>query len=258
MPAITTGSFVLVTGAQPNGFDEAVIDIEGIIHVASPFNTHTSDDPYQTYISPAVNGTLSILKSANSLNGKSIKRVIITSSLGAIASVESLSEPSFKATHIYTEQDFNEDDPKILEEKGSASPPFTAYFASKVLAEKAAWEFVKTNKPKFDLTTICPSFVLGPIIHEVKDETSLNTSLSFFYQFLLGRISSEIANRPTASEVDVRDVAFAHIQSLLIEKAGGNRYLISKQPLIWQDALDIVNESNQAIHWPNATKRTPS
>lgn len=42
-------------------------------------------------------------------------------------------------------------------------------------------------------------------------------------------IFSWIAQRPTGSAVDVRDVAFAHIQSLLIEKAGGNRYLISKR-----------------------------
>lgn len=250
-------SYVIVEDlTNPDGFDEAVRDIEGIIHVASPFATHASEDPYQTYISPAVNGTLSVLKSANGLNGKSVKRIVITSSLGAVASVKSLSEQSSIATQIFTDKDFNEEDPKIFEEKGSAAPPFTAYFASKVLAEKSAWEYVKTHKPKYDLTTICPSFVLGPIIHDVKDEKSLNASINFFYQFLLGRINSEIANRPTGSVVDVRDVAVAHIQSLLFEKAGGRRYIVSKQPLIWQDALDIVNESSEVIHWPDATKRT--
>ncbi|KAH9824934.1 hypothetical protein DFH28DRAFT_1077412 [Melampsora americana] len=230
----------------PNGFDEAVKDMDGVAHIASPFSTHTSDDPYKTYVSPAVDGTLSVLKSAHGPNGSTIKRIVITSSIGAVT--------SFNAPAI---EDFNELDPQILAEKGKDSPPWTAYFASKVLAEKAAWDFVKINKTKYDITTICPPFVLGPVIHQVKNEASLNTSVNAFYEFLVGKGDEEAAKRPAGIAVDVRDVAAAHIQSLIVEKAGGNRYLISKQPLIWQDALDIVHESSDASEWPKAPKRKP-
>lgn len=35
------------------------------------------------------------------------------------------------------------------------------------LAERAAWEFVEKEKPQWDLVTLCPPFVLGPILHQV-------------------------------------------------------------------------------------------
>lgn len=247
-------SYVIVEDLMsPNGFDEAVKDMEGVAHIASPFSTHTSDDPYKTYVAPAVDGTLSVLKSAHGPNGSKVKRIVITSSMGAVSSFNA---PPVEGK-VFTEKDFNELDPQILAEKGKDSPPWTAYFASKVLAEKAAWEYVKTNKTKYDIATICPPFVLGPIIHQVKNEAALNTSVDAFYEFLVGKGDSEAAKRPAGIAVDVRDVAAAHIQSLIVEKAGGNRYLVSKQPLIWQDALDFVHASSDAAEWPNAPKRNP-
>jgi len=36
--------------------------------------------------------------------------------------------------------------------------------ASKSFAEKAAWDFVKNEKPKFELCTILPTLVFGPIV----------------------------------------------------------------------------------------------
>jgi hypothetical protein len=36
--------------------------------------------------------------------------------------------------------------------------------ASKAFAEKAAWDFVDKEKPKFSLSTIDPNLVFGPIV----------------------------------------------------------------------------------------------
>lgn len=49
------------------------------------------------------------------------------------------------------------------------------YRASKTLAERAAWKYVEENKPDWDLVTVCPPYVLGPIIHEAATPESLNT-----------------------------------------------------------------------------------
>ena len=38
-----------------------------------------------------------------------------------------------------------------------------AYFASKKLAEKEAWKFLKEEKPNFDLVAIMPALILGPV-----------------------------------------------------------------------------------------------
>lgn len=43
--------------------------------------------------------------------------------------------------------------------------------ALQVAAEKVAWEASK--KAKFELVTICPTFVLGPVISNRADATSI-------------------------------------------------------------------------------------
>ena len=43
-----------------------------------------------------------------------------------------------------------------------ASKDYNPYAYSKVLAEKAAWEFVKEDSIKYNLVVINPSFVMGP------------------------------------------------------------------------------------------------
>lgn len=69
--------------------------------------------------------------------------------------------------HTFTEEDWNTYSPAQLEEKGKDVAPADAYRASKTLAERAAWKFVEENKPKWDLVTLCPPLVLGPIEQQV-------------------------------------------------------------------------------------------
>ncbi|KAG0147581.1 hypothetical protein CROQUDRAFT_655967 [Cronartium quercuum f. sp. fusiforme G11] len=244
-------SYVIVKDVEdPNGFDDAVKGVDGVAHICSPFHMNMTD-PYKDLINPAVNGTESILKSANGPNGKSVKRIVITSSFASVVN------PTDDLSHVFTEKDWNEHSPKVVNEKGKDAPPHEAYRASKVLAEKAAWSFMDKNKPAFDLVTICPPYVLGPVIHQVKDAKSLNTSVNFFYDYLAGKSDPETAKNPMGSMVDVRDVAIAHVQSLVIEKAGGNRYAVSKQRYTWQDTLDIVQDKEHGKLWPDAIKGTP-
>ncbi|KAH9825041.1 hypothetical protein DFH28DRAFT_14142 [Melampsora americana] len=238
-------SFVIVEDVEkPHGFDEAIKDIEGICHIASPFHLNVKD-PYQDFINPAVNGTLSILRSAQATN---VKRIVITSSFASV--VNPITDPN----HVFNETQWNEHSPKVVKENGIQAPASEVYRCSKVLAEKAAWNFVKENQPSFDLVTLCPPYVLGPIIHQVKDSESINTSVKLFYDYLVGKSEVESAKKPLSSEVDVRDLAFAHLQSLIIEKAGGNRYAISKQSFTWQDGLDVIEENGKGKDWPNLIK----
>ena len=56
---------------------------------------------------------------------------------------------------VFTEEDWN-----------NVETTKSAYAKSKVLAEKAAWDFLEElpEDEKFELTTINPAFVLGPVI----------------------------------------------------------------------------------------------
>lgn len=159
--------------------------------------------------SPAVNGTVSVLKSAK--DSKSIKRIVITSSFAAVV------DTSKPVPTKFTEDDWNEFSPKTLEEKGKDVSPVDAYRASKTLAERAAWEFVEKNKPGWDIATMVryspdfpfenellkyvliiqnPPFVIGPIIHQVSKPESLNTSIAAFYGFLSGKKNGDDAKGP--------------------------------------------------------------
>lgn len=77
------------------------------------------------------------------------------------------------------------------------------------MAEKAAWDFKKQLTPEqdFDLVTILPGFVMGPMIR-----TEHTASVGYIKRLMSGSMS-EIRDDGIAV-VDVRDVAFAHLAAV--------------------------------------------
>ncbi|KAF5312061.1 hypothetical protein D9619_003767 [Psilocybe cf. subviscida] len=220
--------------AKEGAFDEAVKGVDGIAHAASPF--HDKAKTPADMFDPAIQGTVGMLQSARK-NGPNVKRVVITSSCGAV-----MSPPPVPTT--FTEKDWNTQSPKEVEEQGNSSPPMTIYRASKVLAERSAWAFYEEHKSevKWDLTVINPPFVFGPFIHEASSPENLNTSLHSWWKVA-------VENTPKTKEflsisnawVDVRDTSLAHVLALETEKAGGERIITSSGPYNWQDWIDVVN-----------------
>ena len=96
-----------------------------------------------------------------------------------------------------------------------------AYFKSKTLAEKAAWDFQAAlpEAERFEIATICPGFVMGPPLRK-----ELSTSLGFVKKMMEGKMD------PVSSEhccgVDVRDVAFAHLQAIKVAEAANKRFIL--------------------------------
>ncbi|CAE6491132.1 unnamed protein product [Rhizoctonia solani] len=230
--------YVVVEDIGKDGaFDEAVNGVGAIAHTASPFH-FDSEDP-KDIIDPAVRGTTGILNSINK-HGSAVKRVVITSSVVSIT--DSMYERKIPGT-IYTEDDWNTLSIKEIEEKGKDASGSEKYCASKVMAEKAAWDFVEKVKPTWDLVTCCPSLVLGPILHQVSHPSALNTSIATLYNFIHNResITKEALLTPNYNFVDVRDIALAHVRALQVEEAGGQRFITSSAPFCWQDALDVLD-----------------
>ncbi|KAK3718274.1 hypothetical protein QZH41_013167 [Actinostola sp. cb2023] len=93
-----------------------------VIHMASPFPVSNPRDESEI-IEPAVEGTINVLEACSKAN---IKRVVLTSS---IAAVHSSAEHASKA--------------EVTEENWSVEEQCGAYAKSKLMAERAAWEFVK-------------------------------------------------------------------------------------------------------------------
>ncbi|CAE6472368.1 unnamed protein product [Rhizoctonia solani] len=217
-PAVSSGQlkFAIVEDITTKGaFDRVVKDnsFDAILHTSSPlvFNVY---DVEKDILQPAIKGTTEILRSAKE-HGPTIKWVIITSSFAALANH---SDPPRR---VYTEEDWN---PVTYE--FAVKNPQVAYFASKALAEKAAWEFLDHEKPRFDLVTICPTMVYGPVLQEVTSLNNINASSLQFYQVFNGQ-DKELKPFGVWLWVDVRDVAAAHVAALEEPEAGGQRFLLA-------------------------------
>lgn len=180
----------------PGSFDEAVDGCDYAIHVASPYALNV-DDPQTDLVDPAVNGTLSFLKSCKKAD---VKKVVLTSSLAAIA------DGGVKGK-VFDESDWN----------SSSTLDKLAYYYSKTQAEKAAWKFVEEEAPGLKLVVINPCAVLGPsLVKSINESMAMlsNTVNGLFY----GIIDLEFPI------VDVRDVSEAHIRAMESETASG-RYI---------------------------------
>jgi len=145
--------FVIVPDLSvPGAYDEAVQGVDYIIHIASPITQgfSTEEDYKEKLIKPAVTGTVGILDSAK--KAPSVKRIVITSSVVAVASFGSIMTPDSPV--ITAEQ-------RVAFEEGPYPAEFAAYSASKVLALNKAEEWLAQNKPSFDVVFIHPSFIEG-------------------------------------------------------------------------------------------------
>nr|KAK5442247.1 Glycine-rich RNA-binding protein 2, mitochondrial [Exophiala xenobiotica] len=210
-------SYVIVKDiAQETAFDEAVKSdppFDAVLHTASPFHFSVTD-PKKDLLDPAIIGTTGILKAVKK-SAPSVKRVVITSSFASI--INANSHPK-----TYSEEHWN----PITEEEAVQNPG-NAYRASKTFAEKAAWDFVSKEKPNFDLATINPPLVLGPVVHYLNSLDAINTSNERIRNMIQGILKDGLPPTGVFLWVDVRDVALAHVKAMEIPEAGGKRFFVT-------------------------------
>ncbi|KIX02420.1 uncharacterized protein Z518_08361 [Rhinocladiella mackenziei CBS 650.93] len=216
--------------AKATSFHEAVRDVEGIIHVASPLNFGVQDNE-KDFILPAINGVKSILEAT--AQAPQVRRVVITSSFGAVINADRKAPPRF----TYTAADWN---PLSYEEAAdNKSPQIVAYRGSKKFAELAAWEFVQREKVNFDMVTLCPPMVFGPIVHPVARMDELNDSAARLWEVASGSNPMPVARVPFW--IDVRDLAQAHVEALLRPGIGNKRFTVaSPERFSYQKAAEII------------------
>ena len=227
-------SFTLVPDIEaPGAFDDAVKDVDGVIHTASPYH-YPVDDNERDLFHPAVNGTLRMLEAVHASGNSRIKRVVITSSFAAIIDTTK----GYRPGKTYTEADWN---PMTWNEAKVAGGG-AAYCASKAFAEKAAWDFIEQKKPVFSITTLCPPMVFGPIAHYVQSVDKLNTSSAGIRDLVNGSKSNAPSTEfPAFANVD--NLAIAHKIALEKPEAANKRYLITSGPYLTSQICDIAREN---------------
>ena len=201
------------------GWDEAMKGCDYVLHVASPFVIKVPKDENEL-IKPAVEGTLRALTAAKKAG---VKRVVITSSTVTMS--------GGKEGVIKINQDSRTD----LNGKN-----VTAYFKSKTLAEKSAWEFIKnqTGDSKLELVVVNPGPIYGPTLTGNLDTEAMD----FFKKLITGKMPM----LPKASTVmsDVRDVATIHVLAMENEKANGKRFIVTTEKPYAMQAIAQILKSN--------------
>lgn len=222
----------------PGAFNECLRSnsFDAVMHVASPFY-YSATDITRELLDPSIIGTKSLLRAIADY-GASLKTVIFTSSYAAILD-------SYKPNtidHTYTVADWN---PLTLED--AFKNTLNGYRASKLLAEKAAWEFVETHKPGFSLVTICPTLAFGPVIQPLESLGDLNTSSQRIHGFISGDFKSQIPDTGASFFlwIDVRDLALAHVKAMenqLITQYN-KRYLLTAGYFTNKEICQIIEQS---------------
>jgi nucleoside-diphosphate-sugar epimerase len=184
------------------GWDDAVAGCDYVLHVASPIGDADNKNP-DSYIAPARDGALRVLRAAVKAGAK---RVVLTSSGAASAPAPKVKKALSDET-VWT-------DPKA---KG-----LTPYRLSKVIAEKAAWDFMCANGGATEFVTVLPAGIMGPIL-----TTEGLGSVQLVQRLLKGAMPG-IPNFGF-NVVDVRDVADLHIRAMTAPEARGQRFIAAAE-----------------------------
>ena len=237
-------SFTHVVDIATDSFDEAVQGVQGIIHVASPYHFDVKD-PEKDLLQPAINGTESVLKAAHQYNStltnetNQIKRIVITSSFAAVVDPDKDLRPGY----TYTERDWS---PLTYEQAAATyDNPVNVYRASKTLAERAAWTFIEKHHPAFTIATVCEPLVFGPSVNKLNSSNDLNTSNKVIWKLITSGKDGQVPETRAPWEIDVRDVAFAHVAALENRTETNERYLIAAQTFSYQQIADLVHQSTK-------------
>src|SRR5262245_36413945 len=179
------------------GWREAVTGCDYVMHVASPLSD-SAGKAEEDVIGPARDGSLRVLRAARDAK---VTRVVMTSSCGAVY----YGYPA--QTAPFDETSWSQPD------RGDMS----AYVKSKLIAERAAWDFIAKEGGGLELAVINPAGIFGPVLGP--DSSSSTEMVRRLLKGMPGcpRINFAI--------VDVRDVADLHIRAMTQPAAKGERFI---------------------------------
>ncbi|KRA44798.1 NAD-dependent epimerase/dehydratase family protein [Devosia sp. Root635] len=205
--------FVALDLMDDAGWREAAQGCRYVQHTASPFVLEIPQDKMDL-IGPAVEGTTRALGAANAAGAE---RIVLTSSMAAIAYGHDRSRTAFTA-----------DDWTDLDGRG-----VNFYQESKTLAERRAWEIMDAASRREALAVINPSGIFGPLLDE-----DPGTSAILIQRLLNGSVPA--LPRIPITIIDVRDVAAAHVAAMTTPEAGGQRFPMGERTLLFKEVADLL------------------
>ncbi len=184
-------------------FDSAIAGCDVVCHMAAAVIL-AADNPQKDIVDPSVAGCANVLGAIE--RAGTVKRVVHTSSVAAVQRY--LDAPG----HTFTEADWNT-------EATLATDP---YGLAKTEAERAMWRAHEAADGAWQLVTINPALVLGPVYTRAHCKGSAVT--------IRDLIGGGFPALPPVSfgVVDVREVAFAHAEAIERDDASGRHILYAE------------------------------
>lgn len=189
-------------------------------------------------IHAAVEGTLSLLRSAHNHAGLQFRTFVLAGSSTATG----LRSPDDEVT-TFSEEDWNDSAVKTAQELGTKTPGRLIYAASNTATERAFWNFHEETRGRrnFSMTAINPATVFGPPLYMPPRLDLLSPSIRILYDSVVeGKGVSTVRGGGTVmSAVDVRDVARLVLWAAQHpDQADGLRYLTCA----WDAAPEVIAE----------------
>jgi nucleoside-diphosphate-sugar epimerase len=107
---------------------------------------------------------------------------------------------------------------------------------------------VGKEKPHFDIATINPPLVFGPVVHYLNSLDTINTSNQRMRNIIQGEMKEKLAPTGNFLWVDVRDVALAHVRAIEVPEAGGERFFVTAGFFSNKRIADIIRETHPELH----------
>lgn len=208
---------------RDDGWAGAVAGCDYVLHVASPVPLEEPEDENDLII-PAKEGALRVLKAAHEAG---VKRVVMTSSVAAIVY-------GHGEDRVFTEDDWTDID--------ATDPPVSAYAKSKTIAERAARDYIASlpagEGPEY--ATINPGLVLGPML-----SPDGSPSLELIRKMMAKEVPG--CARLGWAPVDVRDIAWLHVEAMIRPEAAGGRFCCALEHTWMVDYAKILKAGGYKV-----------
>jgi nucleoside-diphosphate-sugar epimerase len=208
-PSASKCAFLVTLGAElvrvpdllsDEGWAEAMAGCHGLAHVASPVVLGGGGDE-AAIVAQAVEGSERALRFA--AEAGTVTKVVVTATMASVCGTQRKTNPD----HLWSEADKND-------------APETAYSKSKTAAEAKVWELAAAHAGKYDVSTVHPAVVLGPMV----EGQPVSSTMDLFRAMLKGRVAPMMFGLCSAA-----DVAAVHVACLEREETAGERYLVCSE-----------------------------
>jgi nucleoside-diphosphate-sugar epimerase len=132
------------------------------------------------------------------------------------------------------------------------APGFLVYSVSKSLADLAVRDFKRAH-PDFDVTTIHPSYIYGPLGSGQVYNTPASGTNRYIYGLISGALDRPVpgydrAIRGVPVNVDVRDVARAHVLALKVPPSDvPKRFILTSSTFTWKEAIELIGQARPEL-----------